>query len=590
MNILENDLVTTFTWDTFWNNTISIFSSTTIGNYNPLSIFTFGIENMVFGIESPEYWHLNNLILHLICIYCVFRICTHLGLNLFGASICTLLFAVHPMRVESVAWITERKDVLYGALFLGAMLQYIIYKKTNQRKRLWWMTLFFVLSLFAKIQAVTFPIVMILVDYLLDKDLKWKLIISKWHYFLMSLTVGILGIYILNVSGSLSGNAIFPLWQRIFIGSFSFIVYLIKSVIPYQMLPLYPYPSLIPAYFYPTIVVAPLYLWMMFWTWKKDYKEITFGLAFFLVNIIFLLQILGAGQGFIADRFTYIAYLGLFFIFGHLLDQAYKKTRYKQWTFYGSIVVIAVFGCMTFLQNRIWKNSETLWSHVLKYTTKSTLPYGNRANYLRDQGRYQEAIRDYNASLKLKPNQAGTLNSRAKLYFSSSNNRDTLLLALADYNQAIALAPDEAEYYVNKGATLARLGNMNEALIVMNKGLEINPEQLSGYSNRSILYSRLGQYQNALADIHTYLRYRPNDADFWYESGNLKAALGNPAEGIMDIDRALSYQKNGVYYYRKCEILLSLNRFDEARIALQNAQSLGFTNISQDVRNRLFPN
>ncbi|NNF36473.1 MAG: tetratricopeptide repeat protein [Saprospiraceae bacterium] len=593
MNILENQYVTSFSIDNFWSNTYAIFTSTVIGNYNPLSIFTFGLENMIFGIEKPEYWHINNLILHLICVYLVFRISLSMGLGKIGAIACTLLFAIHPMRVESVAWITERKDVLYGAFYLGAMYQYILSKKRpqNKKKHLIWMVLFFILSLFSKIQAVSFPLVMIAIDYFMDKEFKLKSIWNKWPYLLLSFVVGLLGIYFLRDQGSLAANTVFPLWQRLFIGSFSFIVYLYKSIIPYPLIPLYPYPAEIPFYFYPSILIAPVYLWIIYLAWKKNMKHLNFGLVFFLFNIVFLLQILGAGQGFLADRFTYIAYFGLFFIIAYYFDRFYNLPKYKKPFLIVGILVIGAYAFLTFNQNLIWKNSETLWSHVLKYYTTSTLPYGNRANYLRDQGRFQEALRDYNKSLELKPDQATTLNSRAKLFFSASNNRDTILLALKDYNRALELDPDNAEMLINRGATLGRLGRLNEALESMNKGIEINPQQLSGYSNRSVLFSKLGRYAEALKDIEAYLASNPYDPDFWYESGSLKAALGRAPEGVIDIDRAINLSPDkGIYHYRKAELLVSLNRIDEARQSLQNAISRGYRNINPNLRARLSGN
>lgn len=593
MNILENQYVTSFSIENFWSNTYAIFTTTVIGNYNPLPIFTFGLENMIYGLDKPEFWHINNLILHLICVYLVFKISLNLGLSRAGAIVCTLLFAIHPMRVESVAWITERKDVLYGAFFLGATYQYILSKKRalEKRKHLSWMILFFILSLFSKIQAVSFPLVLMAIDYLMDKEFNLKSIWNKWPYLFISFVVGLLGIYFLSDQGSLEANVVFPLWQRLFIGSYSFIIYLYKSIIPFPLIPLYPYPAEIPYYFYLSILIAPIYLWMIYFAWKKGMKQLTFGLVFFLVNIVFLLQILAAGQGFLADRFTYIAYFGLFFIIAYYFSRFYHLPRYKKPTLITGILVIGAFALITINQNLIWKNSETLWSHVLKYYTTSTLPYGNRANYLRDHGRFQEALRDYNKSLELKPDQAGTLNSRAKLFFSSSNNQDTILLALRDYNRALELEPDNAEVLINRGATLGRLGRMNEALESMNKGIEINPQQLSGYSNRSVLYSQIGKYPEALKDIETYLTLNPYDPDFWYESGSLKGALGRVPEGVQDIDKAISIApKKGIYYYRKSELLLSVNRIDEARLALQEAISKGYRNINPNLRARLLGN
>ena len=272
-------------------------------------------------------------------------------------------------------------------------------------------------------------------------------------------------------------------------------------------------------------------------------------------------------------------------------EKLLKHNTYKKVTTYVGLAIIAAYFMTTFNQNKIWKNSETLWSHVLKYYKNSTLPYGNLANYLRDQGRYKEAMVNYNKSLELKPNQSGVLNSRAKLYFTSSNNRDTINLALSDYNRALELDPDNAEVLINRGATLARLGRMDEALQSINQGIAINPQQLSGYSNRSVLYVRTGRYAEALQDIETYLSYKPYDADFWYESGSIKGVLGRAGEGIEDIYKAISINpQKGVYYYRLAELLASMNRMEEGRQALENAMARGFRNIDPSLRSRLTGN
>jgi len=153
LNILNNPNLRSFDWASIKG----IFSSTVIGNYNPLTILTFAIEKAIFGL-NPMVFHFNNLLLHLVCIFLVYRIALGLKLTTNTAIIVALLFAIHPMRVESVTWITERKDVLYGAFYLGAIFQYIRYStaKQKQQKIYWSILALFILSLLSKIQAV-FP-------------------------------------------------------------------------------------------------------------------------------------------------------------------------------------------------------------------------------------------------------------------------------------------------------------------------------------------------------------------------------------------------------------------------------------------------
>ena len=476
-NFYENPLVQHIDDKNFWENTKTIFSTGVIGNYNPLPIWTFAIEKRMFGFDKPYYWHLNNVLLHLICVFLAYRIALFLGIGWRGALLTALLFGIHPMRVESVAWVTERKDVLFGAFYLGALLQYIKYKHDQKSSRWIWMTLLFTLSLFSKIQAVSLPLSMMAVDYFMDKKWDIKSILNKIPFLLLSLAFGLYGIHTLKEFGSLAtveDTTNFNFIQRLFVGAFSFTLYLIKLILPFRMSPLYPYPNNFPWYFYPSMLIAPAVLYTLYITYKKEYKAIFFGLAFFIVNIVFLLQILGAGQGYLADRFTYIAYLGLFFMAGFYIDRYLSENSAKSNLVYGVAgVYLFVFACMTFQQNKIWENSATLWTHVLKYYKQTTLPYGNRANYYRDNKMYKEALADYNATISMKDAQPQAYNSRARLYFDIAKNQDTLLLALNDYNKAIQYDPKDGEFRVNRGATYARLGDIEKAIEDFNEGLKL---------------------------------------------------------------------------------------------------------------------
>ncbi len=438
-NFYENEYVTTISSDNFWNNTKDIFTHNVIGNYNPLSTWSFAIEKMIFGLDNPGKWHRTNILLHLLCVFFVFRICLLLGLRLQGALFVSLLFGIHPMRVESVAWVTERKDVLFGAFYLSA-LYYYIRGKLNGKKYFWLILLLFSLSLFSKIQAVILPLSMITVDYYLSGKITLKSIFSKIPYFILSLIFGILGVWILKDQGSLENATHYPAWQRIFVGSYSYLIYLIKAIVPFKLVPMYPYSPQMPAYYYPTILMGPAVLYGLYYTYKNNLRVWFFGLAFFTVNIMFLLQILGAGQGFMADRFTYIAYLGLFFIAGYFFDKYIHENQKSKMILYSLATGLVIgYTYMSYNQNKIWKNSETLWTHVLKYYKNSTLPYGNRANYLREQGRIHEALSDYSQAIRLKPDGKQAYNSRARLYFDIAKGWDTLQLALQDYTKAIGL-------------------------------------------------------------------------------------------------------------------------------------------------------
>jgi tetratricopeptide (TPR) repeat protein len=577
-NFFENKNVMDVRAENIGTQLGKIFTSGVIGNYNPLPIATFAFEKLFFGFENPMPWHFNNILLHIICTLLLFRLLRLLKLSNTVAVAVTLLFAVHPLRVESVAWITERKDVLFGAFYLGALINYVKYHKSKkQRKYLIWIFVLFTLSLLSKIQAVTLPLSMLAIDYWMKRKIGWNLILEKIPYFLMSLAIGIVGILVLEDQGSLETSTTYSLFQRVFIGSYSYMVYLVKSIVPYETLPLYPYPEVMPWYMYASMTLVPFYLFGFYYAWKNNHRAVVFGLAFFTFNIFFLLQILGAGQGFLADRFTYIAFIGLFFIMAYYYEKlTLEFPKYKN-AFYGlGAALILGYSFLSFEQNKIWKNSDTLWSHVLKYHRNITVAWGNRANYYRDQGQTQKALNDYSEVIKLAPDKSAAYNSRGKLYFNSSNRRDWPL-ALNDYIKALSIEPNNAEYMTNLGAIYAKMDDRSSALKYFSDAININPEHAVAYLNRSIIYQMINRPADALSDIQTYLRFNPYNSDLWYESGRLKRILRRPAESIVDFNQAIQYNPNkGIYYYERSKAYYDSGNINNAKIDLQNAQKKGY--------------
>lgn len=582
-NFLENEHITTLNKTNFWVNTKKIFTSDVIGGYNPLTIWTFLLEKKVFGFDQPMYWHLDNILLHLVCVFFVFWIGIRLRLGIIGASILALLFGIHPMRVESVAWVTERKDVLFGAFYLAAMFYYIKGKQEKFRKRdILIIGICFILSLFSKIQAVILPISLILVDYYMSKskEITVKSIINKAPFFIGSLAFGIMGVMFLQGEGST--EQVYTGITRIFIGAYQLLIYYVKAIFPFRMSPLYPYPSSIGWYFYPAILSFIGTAFILWWTYfKSKNKVIFFGIAFFFANVALLLQVFGAGQGFLADRFTYIPYFGLFFILSYYINELIKqKPNLKSIVLGGLGVVFLAYGFLNFQQNKIWKNSGTLWTHVLKHYDHTTLPWGNRANYYRDEGLTQKALYDYGQVIRLKPNAPEPYNSRARLYFNFSQ-RDSLLKALSNYNKAIELKED-VEYIVNRGATYAKLGNFQKSLENLNHAETIDPNFANIYLNRSVIYNRSQNHAKALEDVTKYLNLKPYYPDMWYEKGRLHYILGQYQEAVNACTRAIqNNSKKGLYYFERAKAYHSSGNNAQAKVDLQTSQRMGYKGDSK---------
>jgi protein O-mannosyl-transferase len=552
-NIYENRDITQLSRGGFWAQTKTIFNSTVIGNYNPLTIWTFSLEERNFGLNQPFYWHLNNLLLHLFCTFLVFRLCILLKMNWRIAGITALLFGIHPLHVESVAWVTERKDVLYGVFYLGALVQYVKYLSARKKIHLILVYGLFILSLFSKIQAVSLPLSMILIDYFMNRPLKWQRVVEKVPFFLIAFAVGILGVILLREQGSFNSvSTTYPIWVRPFIGSYSFLIYIIKSVIPFRMSPMYPYPPEAPWYFFVSMGGLPIYLCTLYLAWKKESKYFLFGFLFFTVNIVFLLQVLGAGHGFLADRFSYISFMGLFVFYAYLLDRfLLSNEKYKN-AAYGLLGLMTIsYGFLTFNQNKIWKNGDTLWTHVLKYYHNVALPYGNRANYRRDVGRNKEALRDYGESIRLAPNDAKQYNNRAKLYFLSSHP-NTIQLALDDCEKAISLDPENAEYFINRGACKFRLRRPADAIVDFSEGIRLDPGFANGYLNRAMVRKQTGEIRGAFEDLLKYNEINPYNPNAALETGRMCYRLSEWDKTINWYSRAIGMRSNvGLFYYER---------------------------------------
>lgn len=558
VNIYENENVVRFDLN-------GIFTDHVIGNYNPLTTLTFALEYQMAG-ENPFLYHLNNLILHVLCTLLVFLLMRKMELSFLGSFLVALLFGIHPMRVESVVWVTERKDVFFGAFFLLSLIFYTDY--LEKKKNLFFILSLgvFVLSLFSKIQAVALAPTLLLIDYWFSRKTDRKLILEKIPFFILALATGIAGIWFLRQQGSLDTGTSFPLVQRLFIGSYSFVVYIIKSLVPWKMSALYPYPPKISAVFYLSMIPALAVVAVPVFKFKSN-KTLTFGILFFLFNIAFLLQVVGAGQGFMADRFTYIPYIGLFLILAKTVELAAKKLPQRKSFIYSVITVyLVLLTGGTFNRMKVWKNSETLWTDVIEKYPNTPLPYNNLGHYLRRQNQPERALENYNKAISLEPRTAQPYNNRGKIYF----DRGEIEKALEDYNQAIELEPGFANALANRGAAYGMKREWKNALNDLNKALEIDPFHSNALSNRAFVWFQQGEYQKSITDFRKYLSVKPGDADVINTIGLCHFRLKEYEKALAEFNRSIQIDATkGVFFLNRS---LALNAMNDRTRALQDAQ------------------
>lgn len=547
----------------------SMFTSTVIGGYTPLTTLTFALEVNQWGL-NPKVHHLNNILLHLLCTMLAFILLKSLGINSFIVVVATFLFAIHPMRVESVVWITERKDVLYGAFFLLSAILYIRFSTTGKYLYYVLALLAFILALLSKIQAVSLPLALLAVDFFREGRFTFRQILNKVPFFILSLATGLAGIHFLSQEGSLETGTLMPIWERIFIGTYSLLVYLVKSVIPYELSAIYPFPARLTWMHY---VSLPIVLVLAYGIYKigKFRKEVWFGSLFFFVNVVFMLQIIGAGQGYLADRFTYIGYIGLFFLMGLGIQQiAQSKLNYFLIPLAG--FYLGVLTWQTSQRIKVWENTETLFTDVIEKYPRVAVAHNNMGRYFREQNQYDKAIASYNQALSIDPDAYNTLNNRGKALFDTGRTDE----ALTDFDRSVELNGEYAESRSNRGAALASKGQYEAALIDLDKAVALEPGNLSARSNRALVLYTLNQFDKAIEEITIYLRYKPDDADMMNLRSLAYNQLNRNSEAMEDLNRAISIQPTqGVFWQNRSFLHNKTGNYTAALQDIQKAAELG---------------
>lgn len=565
VNVYENENVINF-------DVKGIFTEHVIGNYNPLSNLTLALEFKIVQ-NSPKLYHFNNVLLHIICSLLVFFLMKKLGMSFIVSFLVALLFGLHPMRVESVAWITERKDVLFGMFYLASLLLYISYLKTKKSTYYILSLLVFSLSLLSKIQAVALPFSIILIDYWFEKKLTLKSGFEKIPFFLLSLVTGLVGIYFLRQQGSLDVGNTLPIFQRLFIGSYSYMVYIIKSVIPYQISALYVFPTKLAFIHYISMVPALAVLLVTYFSFKTK-RIFTFGILFFTLNIVFMLQVVGAGQGFIADRFTYIPYIGLFIIYAVIVENLLIKFPAQKILIYSTLALyLFLISFQTIQQIKIWENSQTLWTDVIKKQSTAALAYNNLGHYYSQKNEPDKALENFNVAIQLEPNKAQTYSDRGKIYF----DRGEFDLALEDYNKSLSIDPEFLDALANRGAVYGIKNQYDKAIEDLSKVIKTDPDYADAISNRGFAYYRLNEYEKTIADCNLYLQIKPNDTEILNLAGLCYANLNDFEAAINKISQAIQIDPTKAIFFANRSNAFNSNgdKTSALKDALQ-AKQLGF--------------
>ncbi len=546
------------------------FTTSVQGNYHPLTMLTLALNYKISGLDAWSY-HVVNVLLHLANTGLAYWLAWRLsGGKFWVAALTGILFGLHPMHVESVAWVTERKDVLYALFFLLGLIQYHKYVQQPSMAKLLWVSVLFLLSLASKPSAVVFPVTLFALDYWLNRKFDLKLFLEKVPMFVIAAIVGYLTVHAQGSKGALDTHVFFGKEQTFFYGFYSYMTYWWKMFVPTELCTFHGFPavnlSLPLAY-----KLAPLFalaLGGVLWYTRKGSRLPMFAVAFFTINLVLVLQFFIVGSAIYSDRYSYIPYWSGFFLLGYGLDWLIsEKKMLSETAGYAVLAVLAVvFGMLCSAQVKTWTNGETLWDQAIK-TEPSARAYSNRAALHRKKKENDKAYDLLTKALVMNRADDQSLLVRGNIYF----DRGEYDKAFADYNKCLEVNPNNAACYSSRGSCYGATGQLDKGIADITKALEMDSTDLRAYVNRGLLHSNKNEHTEALKDYLHYLQYKPEDADIINAVGVSHFEMGNMDKALAYYNEAIRINpKQGVFLFNRGKV--KLRQGDKAG-ALQDGQT-----------------
>jgi len=481
------------------------FSTTYAEFWHPLTWLSLMLDYQLYGLNAGGY-HLTNLILHIMSALLLFWLFHRMTGAIWKSAFVAALFALHPLRVESVAWVAERKDVLSAFFWMLTLCLYVYYTERPVIGRYLLVVFSFACGLMSKSMVVTLPVVMILLDYWPLKRFQsqkgnlilWQLR-EKIPLFVLSAAFSIITFYAQYTSKISPLNFKYPLGARLANAPVSFVTYLEKTFWPHDMALNYPFPVHIPVWQVLGASLLIVILSAAVIAMAKRLPHLVVGWLWYATTILPVIGIIPISDP-MADRYIYIPSIGIVVMLTWGIPLLFLRENMRRNILFPAAMAVLVFlSILTWKQCGYWKDDATLFNHAFQVTKDNTLlmmMHNNLASSLDKEGKITEALDHYNEVIRLKPDFANAYNQRGSLYVRLGQHQ----LAINDYNEAIRLKPDYANAYNNRGSAYSRLGQYELATKDYNEAIRIKPDYTLVYKNRGLSYFKQGQNELGCRD------------------------------------------------------------------------------------------
>jgi protein O-mannosyl-transferase len=526
-------------------------TSTEQANWHPLTWMSHALDVSLFRL-NPAGHHFTSVFLHVVNVILLFLLLIwatdRLGPSLFVAA----LFALHPINVESVAWIAERKNVLCTTFFLLTLGAYGWYAKERNWKRYLTVALLFAAALASKPMVITLPFVLLLLDYWplqRVRDAKatshqespsfpWlELLIEKLPLFALSCASAVITVRAQQTVGALRSAVQFPLSVRIANALYAYAMYLWKMLWPVRLAPLYPHPGdslaawrVIVATF---VLIAITAVVLRF----RAHRFLLVAWLWFLGTLVPVIGLIQVGDAAMADRYAYIPLIGIFVVISFGIADLAEQKKLGIASTIAAAVVLTALAASTYRQISYWQSSRDLWSHALAVTQNNFIAEDNLGGALILEGKEEEAYPHFETAARINPRDPMS-HSNLGTYYQTHNQ---LPQAIEQYRAAIRLTSDPgllARTYANLGMAERSVGEDEEARRGFEESLHLNPNQFNAWLGEGLLAQKHGQVEEAIRDLSHSIELQPT-AEAYLELGRTLAQTGRIADALGAYQQAL---------------------------------------------------
>jgi protein O-mannosyl-transferase len=531
-NIKDNPKVPAgLTWDGIKWSFTTMYGS----NWFPLIWLSFMLDRTIFGTWAGGF-HLVNVAFHIANTLLLFWVLKRYSKSLWASFFVAALFALHPLHVESVAWVTERKDTLSTLFWLLTMLAYLRYVEIPTTKRYVAICVVYALGLMSKSMLVTLPLVLLLMDYWPLKRLLpeesgkgvsiGRLIWEKAPLFILSAAASVVTFIAQQSTGAMMRLSAIPIGYRIENAMVSYCDYLVKMVRPIRLAVFYPHPAKEIASWKVAVAVAILMAITIVVILLRRRRYLLVGWLWYLGTLVPVIGVVQVGGQAMADRYTYVPLTGIFIILAWLAGDIVAQRRFRQvLAGVAASAILGVLGVMTFVQVSYWHDTMSLFKHAAAVTKDNYVAHSIMGVRYAEKGEMEAAMRAFDIILKMTPKEADTLYNVAK----SLDMQGKTDKALEFYNRVLALVPDDADTHGALALIEVRNGNLDRAIELYKEGLDKKPDDGGLHGGLGSLYLQMGRVEEAVTELEKAVKLKSDSLIY----GNLGMAVLAKGDGDM---------------------------------------------------------